>query len=88
MLQPMMLEEKKPDIRKRARRDSLKFARYLFWVSWIWVLLFALGELLEAVRGGYYGSEAEIVQEAEILADNAEVKPDEPPKRRRSKATL
>jgi hypothetical protein len=52
------------------------------------VLLFALGELLEAVRGGYYGSEAEIVQEAEILADNAEVKPDEPPKRRRSKAPL
>jgi hypothetical protein len=129
--------------KKRAKRDALKFARYVFWVSWIWVLLFAVGELLEAVHSGYYGSktifcivtllaissggfaleralkvgaanklrrsrvnqrgainasrrkkpEAEIDQEllnqeAEILADNAEVKPDEPPKRRRSKATL
>jgi hypothetical protein len=128
--------------KKRAKRDALKFARYVFWVSWIWVLLFALGELLEAVHSEYYGSktifcivtllaissggfaleralqqvgavdksrrsrvnergainaprrknpEAEIAQEpliraAEVLADNAESKPDEPPKRRRSKA--
>ena len=106
------------------------------------MLLFAVGELLEAVHSGYYGSktifciitllaissggfaleralkqvgavnksrrsrvnergaidaprrknpEAEIaqeplIQEAEVLADNAESKPDEPPKRRRSKA--
>jgi hypothetical protein len=128
--------------KKRAKRDALKFARYVFWVSWIWVLLFAVGELLEAVHSGYYGSktifcivtllaissggfaleralqqvgavnksrrsrvnergaineprrknpEAEIAQEpliraAEFVADNAESKPDEPPKRRRSKA--
>jgi hypothetical protein len=48
--------KKRAGHKKRAKRDSLKFGRYLFWVSWIWVLLFAVGELLEAVRGGYYGS--------------------------------
>jgi hypothetical protein len=129
--------------KKRAKRDSLKLARYLFWVSWTWVLLFAVGELLAAVktegyadkiifcvvtvlalssggfalertlkqvgaaksrrsrvnqRGASNGSsrkkpEAEIIQEppiqqAEVLADDPEVKPAEPPKRRRSKATL
>jgi hypothetical protein len=128
--------------KKRAKRDSLKFARYLFWVSWTWVLLFAVGEFLEAVKTEDYGSkitlcvvtlmaissggfaleralkqvgaakprrsrvnqrgasngtsrkkpEAEIVQEppsreAEVLADDAEVKSDDPSKRRRSKAT-
>jgi hypothetical protein len=128
---------------KRAKRDSLKFARYLFWVSWIWVLLFAVSELLEAVktegdggriifcvvtilalgsggfaleravkqvgaaksrrsrvnqRGASNGTsrqkpEPKIVQEppsqeAEVLANNAEARSDEPPKRRRSKATL
>jgi hypothetical protein len=41
--------------KKRARRDWLKFSRYLFWVSWIWVLLFAVGELLEAVKTEGYG---------------------------------
>jgi hypothetical protein len=134
--------KKKSGHKKRAKRDSLKFARYLFWVSWIWVLLFAVGELLEAVKTQGYGDkiifcvvtilalgsgafvlertskvraaksrrsranergainasrrkkpEAELVQEpliqeAEVLADNTEVKPDEPPKRRRSKAIL
>jgi hypothetical protein len=129
--------------KKRAQRDSLKFARYLFWVSWTWVLLFAVGELLAAVKTEGYGDkiifcvvtvlalgsggfaleralkhagaaksrrsrvtqrgasngssrkkpEAEIIQEppsreAEVLADDPEIKPDEPPKRRRSKATL
>jgi hypothetical protein len=129
--------------KKRAKRDSLKSARYLFWVSWTWVLLFAVGELLEAVktegysdkiifcvvtvlalgsggfaleralkqvgaaksrrsrvnqRGSNNGSsrkkpEAEIIQapliqQAEVLADNLEAKPDKSPKRRRSKAIL
>jgi hypothetical protein len=128
--------------KKRGKRDSLKFARYLFWVSWTWVLLFAVGELLAAVKTEDYGDkiifcvvtvmalssggfaleralkqvgaaksrrsrvnqrgatngtsrkkpEAEIVQdppiqEAEVLGDNVEAKPDEPPKRRKSKAT-
>jgi hypothetical protein len=135
--------KKKSGHKKRAKRDSLKFARYFFWVSWTWVLLFAAGELLEAVKSEDYGGkiifcvvtvlalgsggfalesalkqvgaaksrrsrvnergainpsrrkkrEAEIIQEpliqeAEIPADNVEAKPDEPPKRRRSKATL
>jgi hypothetical protein len=41
--------------KKRGKRDSPKFARYLFWISWIWVLLFAVGELLEAVKIEGYG---------------------------------
>jgi hypothetical protein len=42
--------KKKSGHKKRAKRDALKFARYLFWVSWIWVLLFAVGEFLKAER--------------------------------------
>jgi hypothetical protein len=47
--------KKRAGHKQRARRDWLKFSRYLFWVSWIWVLLFAVGELLEAVKTEGYG---------------------------------
>jgi hypothetical protein len=47
--------KKRAGHKKRAKRDWLKFARYLFWVSWIWVLLFAVGEFLEAERNEDYG---------------------------------
>jgi hypothetical protein len=33
--------------------DSIGFARSLFWVSWIWVLLFVVGDLLQAETQGY-----------------------------------
>jgi hypothetical protein len=47
--------KKKSGNRKCTKRDSLRFARYFFWVSWTWVLLFAVGELLEAERNEDYG---------------------------------
>jgi hypothetical protein len=48
--------KKKSRHKKRTRRDSPKFALYIFWISWTWVLLFAVGELLEAGRNGNYGA--------------------------------
>jgi hypothetical protein len=42
--------------KKRANWDSPKLARYIFWISWTWVVFFAVGELLEAARNGNYGA--------------------------------
>jgi hypothetical protein len=48
--------KQKSRYKKRANRDSPKLARYIFWISWTWVVFFAVGELLEAARNGTYGA--------------------------------